>query len=609
MPVPVPFVPMSEIFPKQGDDFASFCSLVRTLSRTDTLLWCARLSLILSNPHDENERGKQQYAVAHFFDSEAIGRLNRFLQKHPNARVFFREQLLELIRWTSLLAGDLPGDGDTYENPDMRRRFAMAVLMAGDLWGRRVYRDGLPLTDDRLVDRRRAIVALRDGVVMTAPDIMRVLVRSDAFYRGAFQSGYAEAEAEFLAATRLTMDEYMTCVRNLLIHYAHISPEVVTRAKWGGIQIGPFREAMPASMQQAFDRYLELESQTADELRAGLWGDRRASDVSESEPFDARPLRERPILRTADGRGAIILDHVFYADKASVGPLFALVKALDESGKSGRINEVFEAFGHAFERYINELLRSMYPSSPILPARLICNPHGTMSGGGEVEIADACLNDLREAVLFESKGVFVPDNATQETETYLVALRKKYGAHGGRQRGAAQLGRWLNGLATGTVAPVGQDWTQVQLVYPVLVVHDARMDRPGHAEFLDEEFAKALGPDATMASGYMRKGRFTVAPMTTMTIADLELLESSVDHVRLTDLLRDYAQSGHGGIRESLHDYLAFAKDRYTLSLSKLRARASSLLEEAHKSMFPNIPIPTAPSLGSYPRSGSFPTF
>jgi hypothetical protein len=224
---------------------------------------------------------------------------------------------------------------------------------------------------------------------------------------------------------------------------------------------------------------------------------------------------------------------------------------------------------------------------------LICNPHANTKAGEDVEIGDACLNDVVEAVLVESKGVFVPDNDVQDAESYLVALRKKYGTHGGKKKGAAQLGRWLKELATGNAVPVGQDWSHVKLVYPVLVVFDGRMDRPGHDEFLAEEFANALEPDVSMPTGYLCKGRFTIAPMAILTIADLELLESSVDHVRLTDLLKDYAQTGHSGIRESFHDYLALeGRTKYKLSERKLRLRALPLIEQAHKAMFPNIPVP-----------------
>ena len=165
-----------------------------------------------------------------------------------------------------------------------------------------------------------------------------------------------------------------------------------------------------------------------------------------------------------------------------------------------------------------------------------------------------------------------------------------------RSTGLTADGR-LKEIATGHATPEGHDWSRVALVYPVLVVFDNRMDRPGHGEFLAEEFAKALEPDVAMPTGYMRKGRFTIAPMAIMTIADLELLESSVDHVRLTDLLKDYAQSGHKGIRESFHDYLAMAAPKkYKLSLRKLRMRALPLIDEAHKAMFPNIPIPEVPA-------------
>ncbi len=99
-------------------------------------------------------------------------------------------------------------------------------------------------------------------------------------------------------------------------------------------------------MALAMDRYIELESQTADELRTALWkGSSGADGLTGAEPFDYTQLRERPILRTADGR-AIILDQAFYSEKASVGPLFTLVKILGKGNK--KINTVFGAFGSAF---------------------------------------------------------------------------------------------------------------------------------------------------------------------------------------------------------------------------------------------------------------------
>src|SRR6202041_2694841 len=99
-------------------------------------------------------------------------------------------------------------------------------------------------------------------------------------------------------------------------------------------------------------------------------------------------------------------------------------------------------------------------------------------------------------------------------------LREKYGDDGDKKRGAAQLGRWIKRIALGEAVPTVQDWSHVGLIYPVLVAYDERVDRPGHAEFFVEEFAKALEPDQELPKGYMKKGRFIVAPLAVMTIDD-----------------------------------------------------------------------------------------
>jgi hypothetical protein len=124
------FVPVSAIYPEVTSDFATFCSLVRSLSRTDTLFWCARLNLILSNPENRDRIGKQEYVIRRFLDDDQIEHLRRFAAEHGGAdgvAVFLRAQLLELMRWTCLLAEDHPNDGETFEDPDVRRTFLRLV--------------------------------------------------------------------------------------------------------------------------------------------------------------------------------------------------------------------------------------------------------------------------------------------------------------------------------------------------------------------------------------------------------------------------------------------------------------------------------------------------
>ena len=70
--------------------------------------------------------------------------MNSFVKDHggiDKVTVFFRGQLLEVIRWACLFCQDQPDDGRTFENPEIRRIFAQVLLMAGDLWGQRVFGD------------------------------------------------------------------------------------------------------------------------------------------------------------------------------------------------------------------------------------------------------------------------------------------------------------------------------------------------------------------------------------------------------------------------------------------------------------------------------------
>src|ERR1039457_5091867 len=107
------FVQVSDVFPGIGNDLEMFRVLLRQISRTDGVFWCARLNLALSGATDEDFHSGQQYALDVFLDTPAIERVNEFIKERQSKRVviFFRGQLLELMRWICLLSEDKPGDG------------------------------------------------------------------------------------------------------------------------------------------------------------------------------------------------------------------------------------------------------------------------------------------------------------------------------------------------------------------------------------------------------------------------------------------------------------------------------------------------------------------
>lgn len=604
------FVPVSAVFPELSADFETFSVLLHGLSRTDTLFWCARLNLILSNSENRNAVGKQEYAIHRFLNREEIDRLNDFVGKHGGSDrvgVFYRAQLLEVMRWTCLLSKDHEYDGKTFEDPAVRRRFTQAAMIASDLWAKRVYEGMFASTTDVPAARREAMAAMRSSISMNmaATELSDQLARGVSIYGDVFRQKYPAAESDFYAAMGMSLDQYLACVCGLAIHVTRVTPETAAEVP-GGFTPANLGANVSPEMAVAIERYVTLESQTPDQLREALWGKRTdAAGLTGLEPFTTTPLRERPILRTPDGR-AIILDPVFFSEKTSVGPLFALVKAAAEAGRSH--NSVFGAFGFAFEGYMQAILRTMYPTASPLLDRLRCNPR-PIGGSRNEEICDACMFDATEAVLFEAKGVFVREDAAWQEgiDAYLSVLREKYSVSEGRKgphrdrrvKGAAQLARSIRYLAEGSLIFPGPDWARVRQVYAVLVVYDVTLGAPGHAEFFVEEFAKELAPDDTKPNGFMQKGPLTVAPLTVMTIEDLENLESSVEHFRLVDLLRDYAcTTTKDGVRPSLHDFMAEVErvKKYRLVYSKEQAsRARKVLDRMAQMMFPGVVLPKEP--------------
>ena len=56
--------------------------------------------------------------------------------------------------------------------------------------------------------------------------------------------------------------------------------------------------------------------------------------------------------------------------------------------------------------------------STLLAKRFFRNWKGTDAAGNEVELAEACLCEASSLILFESKGVWLPDLASANPEQY-----------------------------------------------------------------------------------------------------------------------------------------------------------------------------------------------
>jgi hypothetical protein len=573
------FVPPEAVYPGLPADENALIELLAGLSRDDTLLICARINAMVTGFGLQSNAERQQRAGAWICSSHHRQRLNAFAWQHGGLErvvVFFRGQLLEMMRQAALYCQNLPGDGETFNDERVRDRFLRALLIAGTMWSNRVYGERLSLADGIDAGRRRALGAFRKGV----EDAGQAMHTGIALRRGwLLFSDYMPREMpdfseRFAAATGLTLEEYLICVGALTSY---------TFAERIGGQPNYFRTS-DVGAATAFDNvlpaYLALESMTPEDLA-------RAAPTLPATGF--RALRKRPILSTLSGLSAV-LDPVIYGETLTIGPLFHLV-AKDK----GRANQLFGYFGRAFERYAVDILRRMYPTrSHLLAQRLLTNIEGRDASDAGFEI-DAALNDVNEIVVFEMKAAWLREDSLLDAsgEEFVQQLRRKYGvdptddAEHERPKGAAQLARIVGAIARREWTGSCGEFACAEIIYPVLVVHDERLGIPGSGKFLDDEFRSLLRP--------VRPG-VTVAPLTIMTVGDLENLETSTASFALRDLLRDYTRECPDRMR-SLHQFMATAS-AYAARLrpsQRVRDASEELMHRMKINLFPAGLNPDAP--------------
>ncbi len=569
------YVPPEAMFPDLEASETTMAALLGTLGRDAVLLACARLNTVVSGTGHPEHKPRQERAIGLISNEEDLRRINAFAKARPGGdlpTVFFRGQILELMRWAVRCCPAIPDDGTAFNDPAARARLLQAALIASTLWSKRVFADRLSDTFSVDEGRQRALGAFRRGLeeLVIAQHIGTTLGRGWAFFSEHFPRHYPAFAKEFLEATGLSVEQYFTCVTGLTTYLPFDRAD------------GPVFHARTVANATAyrdlFPAYLARESLTPEELADVLWDGFAARGY--------RDLRERPILVLADGR-AVILDPVFFSEKISVGPLFHLTATA--RGDRTKSLALFSAFGRAFEDYSNGILRRMYPDRPGLASRLHCPVTGHDRDGRDFEI-DAVVNDVLQVVVFEEKAAWLRDEVVLgDIDAWIAQICSRYGvaaalANGKKERpkGVAQLAQHVRRILDRNCGAAQPDFAAVEVIHPVLFVHDTRLNAPAYGTFLDADFRALLGS--------VPPGK-RVMPLTLMTIADLENLESSVDQFSMRQLLTDYAAAHPDGI-VSLHNFMA-CDPRYADKLkpsAQLMKDSERLIRLAHRELFPDSP-------------------
>jgi hypothetical protein len=560
-------VPPEVLFPGTAANESALLDTLANLSRDDTLFECARANIVVTGAGGDDQQGRQQRLLYRLLTSGEIDQINAFARAHQAGLpiVFFRGQLLELMRWVARHCQNLPGDGTTYADPNTRRNFVKAALIAGMLWSYRVYGTRLRGDGNIEIRRNRAMGAFRKAMEESnfTPNLARILGRGWSLFTEYLPRRYPTFQAEFGAASNLTIDQFLTCAAALGCYMIVDNPQ-------GPLFIA-HTVAAATSYNAEFQSYLEREAQVPNRLATTLWDD--------FAKVGYRYLRQRPVMITGDGRG-IILDPCLFCDRITIGPLFHLIS----NAARKKANEIFGAFGLAFEDYATDILRRIYPTRPGLVDRLHCNVKGENAAHQDFEI-DAVLDDARKSIIFEMKACFLREEAIldERSENFLDHVREKYGStskKGERGKGVAQLARIIGAIARREWSDASTGCADATTIYPVLVTHDSRMDTPTLGKFLAEEFTKLLSTVPAKPG---------IEPLIIMTVDDLENIEASTQNFSIAELLSDYSHKCPDRMR-SLHNFMQYSPKYQAKMLANatLTEKATKLMAQVQGRLFPS---------------------
>ncbi len=494
---------------------------------------------------------------------------------------------MELIRWVCLVCADHPDDSYTFRKFEARETFAQVLLMSNELWEQRVY--GKSAFEGESIDEKRtnSLGLFRRSLMETRyhPQQADVIARGAKLFSEIYPTFYADFASEFFNRTGLSLHDYYVCLLAIMTNYMN-SPaktDIGGKNDSGIFSQKIIQDSAPHTLE-LFEKFFSLLSITPEELTVSLWRGTGEEPREVGGQFSLKPLRERPILKAADGR-MIILDPVFFAEKASVGPLFHLMDAGTPKKTSSAL---FTAFGHAFEVYVGMVLQHVYPDpGPYLAKRLHADVRETKNNA--IQVADFIVDDVSEIVIIEAKSTRLQDDKMSQNnpEIFVEHLRTRLGGET-EDQGYNQLARSIHRISAQEWHPVGIDLTKTRRIYPILLVHDDLLGAPLFGNFLAGEFKYQLQPDSLDRAGWMTKGRFSVAPLIVMTVDDLERLETSLRKFRLVDLLNAYSAEVPDRL-VSLNNFLAANPDKFPLYRSEsLASSTKAILEESIRRIFPD---------------------
>lgn len=539
-------VRLDELFPGEEETVEQLESNLRKLNKTDTLFWIARLNLILSNPDHHDPNDKQRYIARQFLDTEQLKTLDRFAGEVglDSMTLIERSCLLELSSWVLQECPDNPDDLRTFCTRETSLLFIKSAITSGLLWSEYVYKNGISDHDHQFLPVLRANVKQH----RSAMPLWRSVARGMILFSQCMGSYGASIKSEFKNITGLTIENYYLCALIIWSQYCFVKPSDVenNNQKCGGFNIATFMNKCTDEAKQVMNRFLDQESQTAQQMTQRFAEYEVSKDRSRSNVIE-RLCIDRPILRSGENtQMGIVFDLVAFSKKVSLAPYYIL----NASNKSypKRIETLKRKFGDAFEGYIEKILTEMFSGRPDI--RVIKSPIAHVSENGRevnVELCDFAIVRDHEVILIEAKAVALSDEAfdIQDPHSYKQVLLGKYGRMSKKHAsGAGQLVAAVRGLSEQRIFCDAIQHKKALYIYPVLLSYDDILPIFGHIDLLSKKFTQALEPDHIFPrNGHMQKRKNISTQLIMMSIAELENLHGAIQKFDLFHFFSDYTST------------------------------------------------------------------
>jgi hypothetical protein len=548
------------------EEFAA--GILSALDLKMTVVICGRLNAIISGIGNLSTERRNALAMKFLAVPKEERRILNFVGPrggYERRPVFFRGQLLELMRLAVKYCRKEPFP-TCYDDPKNRSQFLKAALIASSLWTARVLPSRFDINQINEENISEHLGYLRKIIEETnpAPAAINTIGRGWLLFSEYLPKRYPGFEAEFLAATDMTYDQYSTCVTGLLLY-------IMVGNELEGRMLNVNSVGAATTYRGVFPNYLALDTQTLEQFA-------KASQGSQAE-FE-KAMWQRPIILFPNG-DSVISDPVFFSAKLSIGPLFFLLRNHPERGSA-----VFAAFGHAFEDYVNAIV-----------GRMFANAHFNLekADGKNTDFeVDALASEGSAALVFEAKAKFLKEELVSGNEyaDFVGHLREKYISP---RNAVWQLAKSTASVSARAWPELPPEFEETTEIFPIVITHDIRMDSPGTGLFFRNEM-KALS--------FNGANQDNVRPLVIMTVQDLESVEASIaaSEFTLTAFLTEYlAEIQNIDPLCSLHNFIAHSKYNSQLRPSPIVFQKSlEVLDRARLVLFPKADA-AAPSPGNLP--------